>query len=68
MDCQNSAPIWPICRNSEVPEELQNAINALMAKDGVPARARFRYRDPQNGKWGVFDTIEVEAADGEDRA
>jgi hypothetical protein len=42
-----------------VPEELQNAINAVMAGEGVPARARLRYSDPQNAKWRVFDVVEI---------
>jgi hypothetical protein len=68
MRWQDSAPIWPVCLYSEVSEEPQNAINAVMAKEGVPARARLRNRDPQNAKWRLFDDIEVAAADGEDRA
>jgi hypothetical protein len=58
-----NAPIWPNCRPEQVPGEVQNAINAVMAGEGVPARARLRYRDPQNGKWRVFDTIEIDGDD-----
>jgi hypothetical protein len=52
-------PIWPSCRPDQVPEELQNAINGVMAGEGVPARARLRYSDPQNAKWRVFDVVEI---------
>jgi hypothetical protein len=60
MQWLKTTAIWPNCRPDQVPGELQNAINAVMAKDGVPVRARLRYRDPETAKWRVFDTVEID--------
>jgi hypothetical protein len=65
MQWQETTTIWPSCRPDQVPGELQNAINAVMASEGVPARARLRYSDPQTAKWRVFDVVKIADDDDE---